>query len=504
MMVLVVLFLVCYGAVLAVICLYGVHRYWVLWTYLRRKGREEPALEQPPRPLPPVTVQLPMFNERLVAERVIEAACAIDYPRELLQIQVLDDSTDDSAGVARDCCARLAAAGHPVEYVHRRNRHGFKAGALAHGLETARGELIAVFDADFVPPPDILRRTVHHFTEPGVGMVQTRWTHLNRDDSLLTQVQAMFLDGHFVLEQTARAASGRWFTFNGTAGIWRRTCIEDAGGWQHDTLTEDTDLSYRAQMKGWKFRYLPAVCCPAELPPTVTAFLTQQHRWNKGHLQTAIKLLPQIVASRAPLTTKLEAWCHLTSPLVHLAIVALAILAVPVLLLPSVPDVMSFDADVAMVIGLLLITLGTLAACSFYVASQWAQGNGVLGTIARMPALMAVGIGISVTNARAVLEALFRRKSPFLRTPKYNGAAHSAADPQLARGRRLLPAGSLEVALGILMVMCFGLAIFRHYTIIGAPFLLLFAAGFLGIGLPSLRQGLTERSAGRASAGAAP
>jgi cellulose synthase/poly-beta-1,6-N-acetylglucosamine synthase-like glycosyltransferase len=238
------LLLVYYAAVLAVICLYGAHRYWVVWAFLRnrkRSGEVEPAGRFDR--LPSVTIQLPMFNERHVAQRVIEAACAIDYPRDLLQVQVLDDSTDESGEIARRCCERLAAAGHNVEYVHRSNREGFKAGALAHGLASARGEFIAVFDADFVPPPDTLCRTIQHFTDPRLGMVQLRWSHLNRHASLLTEIQAMFLDGHFVVEQTARFGAGRWFNFNGTAGIWRRASIEDAGGWQHDTLTEDTDLS---------------------------------------------------------------------------------------------------------------------------------------------------------------------------------------------------------------------------------------------------------------------
>ncbi|MHC4826220.1 MAG: cellulose synthase family protein, partial [Planctomycetota bacterium] len=420
------LLLVYYAAVLAVICLYGAHRYWVVWAFLRnrkRSGEVEPAGRFDR--LPSVTIQLPMFNERHVAQRVIEAACAIDYPRDLLQVQVLDDSTDESGEIARRCCERLAAAGHNVEYVHRSNREGFKAGALAHGLASARGEFIAVFDADFVPPPDTLCRTIQHFTDPRLGMVQLRWSHLNRHASLLTEIQSMFLDGHFVVEQTARFGTGRWFNFNGTAGIWRRTSIEDAGGWQHDTLTEDTDLSYRAQLKGWRFRYLPTVDCPAEVPPTVSAFLTQQHRWNKGLVQTAIKLLPRILSSPAPLKTKIEAWFHLTSPLVHLAILLLAMLAAPLVLLPWRPESLSLSPPLALGIGVALIALGTLAACTFYIASQWAQGLGIWQTIARMPALMSLGIGISVVNARAVVEAVLGRKSPFLRTPKYAGALDS-------------------------------------------------------------------------------
>jgi cellulose synthase/poly-beta-1,6-N-acetylglucosamine synthase-like glycosyltransferase len=487
--------LACYAAVLAIICAYGAHRYWVVWAFLRnrrRAGAVEPAGRF--ATLPAVTVQLPMYNEHRVARRVIEAACAIDYPRDLLQVQVLDDSNDECAAIAAGCCSRLADAGHDIEYVHRADRHGFKAGALAHGLETARGEIIAVFDADFVPPPDVLRRTIDHFTDPEMGMIQMRWSHLNRHESLLTEIQSMYLDGHFVVEQTARFGSGRWFNFNGTAGLWRRAAIDDAGGWQHDTLTEDTDLSYRAQLRGWRFRYLPDVACPAEVPPTVSAFLTQQHRWNKGLVQTAIKLMPRIAASPAPFKTRLEAWFHLTSPVVHLAIVLLALLAAPLVLLPWRPESLWLSPLAALAVGGSLLILGTVAACTFYVTSQWAQGGGVWRTIARLPALMSLGIGISLTNSRAVVEAVMGRRSAFVRTPKFAGARQSAADPVLKRPSRL-PPGSAELLLGLLMSLCLAAALLRPHTIIGAPFLLLFASGYLGVGLPRLRRAWERRTA---------
>ena len=480
-------YLLYYVAVLTVICIYGAHRYWVVWLFLRQRRRGPPPAPERFDRLPSVTVQLPMFNELNVAERVIEAACAIDYPPELLEVQVLDDSTDESADVARRCSERLAEAGHDVTYIHRDNREGFKAGALANGLETSQGELIAVFDADFVPPPDVLRRSVDHFTDPSVGMTQLRWTHLNRDDSLLTRVQAMYLDGHFVIEQTARAYSGRWFNFNGTAGIWRRRCIDEAGGWQHDTLTEDTDLSYRAQMRGWRFKYLPDVACPAEVPPTVSAFLTQQHRWNKGLIQTAIKLMPAIMTCKAPLKTKIEAWFHLTSPVVHVAILLLAILAVPFLVLPVMTGPPPISPQLAFGLGLGFLVLGTLAASAFYMTSQWAQGMSPWQTLLRLPALMAIGVGVSVTNSRAVIEAVLRRQSPFVRTPKYAGAQRSTTDPVLRR-RQIVAPGLVEFGLGCLMVVCIGLTFVRPYTLVGAPFLALFACGYLGIGLPSLRR----------------
>ncbi len=479
----------CYSAVLAIVCLYGFHRYWVVWTLLRNRDRiRELPPSEPPAKLPSVTVQLPMYNERHVARRAIETACAIDYPRELLQVQVLDDSTDESAGEARRCCLRMAAAGYDIQYVHRDDRRGFKAGALAAGMERASGEFIAIFDADFVPPPDVLRKSIGHFADPGLGMVQMRWGHLNRGESLLTEIQALFLDGHFVVEQTARAAAGRWFNFNGTAGVWRRTCIEDAGGWTHDTLTEDTDLSYRAQLRGWRFLYLPALTCPAELPPTVGAFMTQQHRWNKGLTQTAIKLLPRILAGRAPWPTKLEAFFHLTSPLVNLATVGLAILGAAMLLVPWRSEGPGLAAPFALALGAAMVMLGLAAACIFYVTSQTAQGRGALRAIGRLPALLALGIGISLNNARGVVGAMLRRPSPFVRTPKFAGSRRGLHEPA-AKGRRR---GGAELALGALMAACFVVAVLRPHTLIGAPFMLLFACGYLGLGIPGCRRAWEE------------
>jgi cellulose synthase/poly-beta-1,6-N-acetylglucosamine synthase-like glycosyltransferase len=405
-------------------------------------------------------------------------------------VQVLDDSTDASAEVARLCCARLTAAGRNVEYIHRENREGFKAGALAEGLNTATGRFIAVFDADFVPPRDILHQMIHHFADDSIGMVQARWSHLNRDDSLLTQVQAMYLDGHFVVEQAARALNGRWFNFNGTAGIWRRETIDDAGGWQHDTLTEDTDLSYRAQLKGWNFRYLPDVCCPAEVPPTVSAFLGQQHRWNKGLIQTAIKLLPTILRSNAPLRTKVEAWFHLTSPLVHLFILLLVLLVLPAMFVPW--PIKNAPPALGIGLGVLFMLLGALAAGVFYLASQTSQGLSGWRTLLRLPALMAMGVGISVVNSRAVIEALFGRQSPFVRTPKYNGERDSEVDPVVKKHKRLIPNGVLEVLLGVAMLISLACTFTQPHTIVAIPFLVLFAVGYLAIGIPALRAALAK------------
>jgi hypothetical protein len=382
-----------------------------------------------------------------------------------------------------------------VVHVHRDDRTGYKAGALAHGLETARGDLVAMFDADFIPPPDILRRSVHHFTDDRIGLVQTRWEHLNRDESLLTRIQALSLDGHFVIEQAARARSGRWFNFNGTAGIWRRACIDDAGGWRYDTLTEDTDLSYRAQINGWRFRFLSEVTCPAELPPTIGAFMTQQHRWNKGLTQTALKLLPTIVRARASWRTKLDAFFHLTSPLPYAAMLLLTLLVAPAFFI-GLPRT-GISPGLALGLGVGCLGLGTLAACTFYVASQWAQRLPLLPAILRLPALMALGVGISVLNTRAILEALVGRDSPFVRTPKYAGEADSAPDPSVAR-RRLLPPGIVEFGLGLVMIACGALTFTEPFTLVGLPFIALFGTGYLAVGIPQILRwsGLSQRVAG--------
>jgi cellulose synthase/poly-beta-1,6-N-acetylglucosamine synthase-like glycosyltransferase/Leucine-rich repeat (LRR) protein len=485
-----------YAIAVCAICFYGVHRYWLTWRFLSdRQARASPKPAGQFTELPRVTVQLPMFNERHVAERIIEAVCALDYPHDRLQIQVLDDSTDDSADpaaggplggggatIARHCCERMAAAGHPVEYLHRSGREGFKSGALAAGLKSASGEFIVVFDADFLPAPDFLRQTIHYFTDPQVGVVQAEWSHINRADSWLTELQAMFLDGHFVMEQTVRSRSQRWFNFNGTAGVWRRSCIDDAGGWQHDTLTEDTDLSYRAQFKGWKFLYLPTVRCDGELPPTMTAFLGQQHRWTKGLIQTAKKLLPRILLSKASWKIKLEAWYHLTSPVMYLVMFLVTGIALPALFLATP---FTDQAGLALTVGLGTLLLGTLAAAAFYVVSQRAQGFPLGRTLLKVPLLMALGIGISAVNARAVVAALLGFRSPFVRTPKFG--ARGDCDPDPTPSRRLrFPAGLMELLMAGVLFACFVLSLLRPFTLIGAPFLILFALGYSGVGLLSL------------------
>src|SRR6201997_126741 len=357
--------LIPYFIVLITLAFYGMHRYQLVYLYYKHRKNKVTEPESHFTELPRVTIQLPIFNEQYVIDRLVDCVCKMEYPREKLQIQVLDDSTDETVDVARGVVERYAALGHPISYHHRANRHGFKAGALAEGLNSAKGEFVAIFDADFVPPPDFLMRTIHHFTDPKIGMVQTRWTHINRNYSFLTEVEAILLDGHFVLEHSGRARSDVFFNFNGTAGIWRRRTIEEAGGWQHDTLTEDTDLSYRAQLKGWKFVYRQDIECPAELPVEMTAFKTQQARWAKGLIQTAKKILPRVLKSKQPFRVKLEAWYHLTANISYPLMIVLSVLLLPAMIIRFYQGWFQM-----LYIDLPLFLASTFSISSFYLVSQ--------------------------------------------------------------------------------------------------------------------------------------
>jgi cellulose synthase/poly-beta-1,6-N-acetylglucosamine synthase-like glycosyltransferase len=439
--------------------------------------------EAPPR----VTVQLPLFNEMNVVERLIGAVARLDYPRDRLQIQVLDDSTDETTLIARRCVEHWRSEGLDIQHVHRTNRDGFKAGALENGLGSATGEFVAVFDADFVPPPDFVRRTVSFFTDPEVGMVQVRWEHLNRTASALTQVQSILLDGHFVIEHTARNRSGRFFNFNGTAGIWRRETIADAGGWQHDTLTEDLDLSYRAQLAGWKFVFLPEVAAPAEIPADVSAFKAQQHRWAKGSIQTAMKLLPRIFRSDLPWAVKKEAFFHLTANFAYLLMIPLAIL-MPITVVVRV----SQGWVEVLLLDLPFFAAATLSVCVFYVASQREIQATPWQRVKYLPFLMALGIGMAVNQSRAVLEALLGHQTGFTRTPKSGGAGKAAAAP---RARRYRVAVSLQPFLELTLAAYFTLAVIwvvDRGVWYSLPFLLLFQAGFAYVGFMSAVEGLRD------------
>ncbi len=477
------IFLVIYFCVLAIVSIYGAHRYFMAFLYYRHKYN---TLEPLPfeGPLPRVTIQLPLFNEMYVCERLIESVCAIEYPRERLEIQVLDDSTDETQRIAAASVEQWRERGVDVVYIHRDNRAGFKAGALENGLALAKGDLIAVFDADFVPDPDFLRRTVRFFSNAKVGMVQVRWGHLNREFSMLTQAQAMMLDGHFIIEHTARNRSGRFFNFNGTAGIWRRQTIQDAGGWQHDTLTEDVDLSYRAQLKGWQFVYLPEVVSPAEVPVEMNAFKSQQHRWAKGSIQTAKKLLPAIFKSDLPWSVKIEAFFHLTNNLAYPLMVVTSIL-MPI----SVIVRLRHGWYAVLLLDFPFFVAATLSVCGFYIASQREIGLSWRRQLRYLPFLMSLGIGLSINNARAVFEALFNHNNVFTRTPKLGmGGIDKGWALKRYRGSRLSLQPFIEIALGVYLSFAVWF-VAGHQLWASLPFLVLSQVGFLYVGLMSLFQG---------------
>jgi cellulose synthase/poly-beta-1,6-N-acetylglucosamine synthase-like glycosyltransferase len=476
--------LIPYFMVLILLASYGIHRYTLVYLYYRKRGNQTAQPTEEFAELPPVTIQLPIFNEQYVVDRLLQAVCRLDYPRAKLDIQLLDDSTDETANVARELVDHYAAQGFPVTYVHRTNRAGFKAGALHEGLKTAKGEFIAIFDADFVPPPDFLLRTIHHFVDPGVGMVQTRWTHINRSYSFLTEVEAILLDGHFVLEHSGRARHNVFFNFNGTAGIWRRQAIDDAGGWEHDTLTEDTDLSYRAQLKGWKFIYRQDIECPAELPVEMTAFKTQQARWAKGLIQTGKKILPRVLRSEQPFRVKLEAWYHLTANLSYPLMVILSVLLLPAMVIRFYQGWFQM-----LYIDIPLFLASTFSISSFYLVSQrelfprtW------LRTVLYLPFLMALGIGLTLTNTIAVLEALLGKQSAFARTPKYRVETKKDVVRATKYRKRLgwVPWAELLIGSYFALTVYYALDNENYLTV---PFLLLFVVGYWYTGLMSLLQG---------------
>ncbi len=491
------LFMTVYTVMLILVSMYGLHRWaLVILYYLHR--HKAPHLGERFDELPRVTIQLPMYNEKYVAERVIERVCRLDYPRDRLQIQVLDDSTDETVEVARQAVAKAAERGFDIEYRHRDQRVGYKAGALQEGLKTAKGEFIAIFDADFVPKADFLQRSIHYFTDPRVCVVQTRWDHLNRNDSLLTRSQAIFLDGHFAIEHVARNRSQRFMSFNGTAGTWRRKAIEDAGGWQHDTLTEDLDLSYRAQMKGWKFVFLPELTSPAELPAEMNAFKAQQFRWTKGGAQTALKLLPKVMLSRLPLKVKAEAFFHLTAFCMHIFMLVLLTLMFPALYLRTVP--LTEGTVWRSVFDVSVITLATLSAAAFYLASQFELTRDWRTALKYLPMMMALGVGLSVSNSKAILEAWLGRRSEFVRTPKYGnrqriGGQSDGPGSKRRRKRHWLP--YVELMFGLYMSVCVVAGLIELRAAMGTPFMVIYAFGFYYVAVTSFlaqrRPVLAER-----------
>jgi cellulose synthase/poly-beta-1,6-N-acetylglucosamine synthase-like glycosyltransferase len=492
------LVVVLYLAILLCLAVYGFHRSQLVFLYYRhRDGRPRPVGRF--TDLPPVTVQLPLYNEMYVVERLLDSVVGLRYPRDRFQVQVLDDSTDETQEICKRKIADLRASlpDLDIQYIHRRDRTGFKAGALDNGLKTATGTIILILDADFLPKPDMLEKTVHYFCDPKIAVVQCRWEHLNRDFSALTEAQALLLDGHFVMEHAGRAWSGRFFNFNGTAGLWRRAAIGPSGGWQHDTLTEDMDLSYRAQLAGWKFVYVPEVAAPAELPVEMSAFKAQQFRWAKGSLQVAMKLLPRIFRSNATWAQKSEAFFHLTNNFAYPLLILLSLLLLPNLMFRTTHGV----RDVLM-IDLPLFLGTTMSLATFYLASQkeiarfdhpdrkpgfpwWA--------LARLPLVLSLGIGLCVNQTRAVLEAILGKDTEFVRTPKHGirGKLESWSSKKYRAARSLTPV--IELALAAYFMVTMAVA-FDHGHYLSMPFLALFLAGYLYVGGSSLWQGEIGRS----------
>lgn len=411
-----ILLVVAYFSVLLVLCCYGLHRSYLVFTCLRHRRALEAAkhtIEVPEAELPPVTVQLPLYNEATVVCRLLDAVATMDYPRDRLEIQVLDDSDDETRQLAMAKVAEMQRNGLDAVYVRRPDRHGYKAGALDYGLSRAKGDLIAIFDADFVPQPDFLRSVVGHFQDDRIGMVQTRWGHLNRHETLMTGVQALMLDGHHLVENRARYGAGHMFNFSGTGGIWRASAIADAGGWQHDTLTEDLDLSYRAQLVGWRFVYREDVVTPAELPVEMSAFRAQQFRWAKGTVQTARKLLLHVLRQDLPLGKRVEAFFHMTPHFAYPLMILLSVLLLPTLaLMPAVDLSSMLMVDLPLVIG----ATGSLAA--FYCHAELAQGRSPWGALRRLPMVIALGAGLAPHLTRAVFQGLRSMAGEFVRTPK--------------------------------------------------------------------------------------
>jgi cellulose synthase/poly-beta-1,6-N-acetylglucosamine synthase-like glycosyltransferase len=476
--------LILYFTILGVLAVYGMYRVKQVidfWRYRHIVPQPDGHFNE--GELPRITVQLPLFNEMYVVERLLKAVTDIDYPRDRFAIQVLDDSTDETVKIAEDLVAKYAQSGFDIEYIHRSDRTGFKAGALANGLKTAKSELLAIFDADFVPNPDCLRKLVDFFTDPMVACAQMRWSHINGHYNLLTRLQTIILDGHFVVEQTTRNRTGGFFNFNGTAGIWRRSAIEMSGGWQHDTLTEDTDLSFRAQLMGWKFVYLLDEEAPAEIPVDINAFKAQQRRWAKGVMQVGIKLYPRIWRAPLPMRVRLEMFFRLTGNISYPLMILASLLQFPLLLVRYNQPFYHL-----MILDLPLLFFSTVSVVLFYGTAVSYLDKKRAPRMLHLPLVMALGIGLAFSNARAVLEAVLGVKSEFIRTPKYHiegGHDETWKQKKYRRKRGLLPLVELSFSVYFLLAIMYAVRMHMWGTI---PFLFLFCFGFGYMGTMSVLQ----------------
>jgi cellulose synthase/poly-beta-1,6-N-acetylglucosamine synthase-like glycosyltransferase len=471
---------------LLILFTFGAHGFVMVYHYLKHRGKD---IELPPLPREPVvTIQLPIYNEYYVVERIIDSVCSLEYPKEKLEIQVLDDSTDETLEVVAAIVKKYQELGYDIKHIHRTNRSGFKAGALKNGLETARGEFVAIFDADFVPNTDFIRKTLpYFFFDERLALVQTRWEHLNSEYSLLTRAQAMALDAHFVMEQGVRNKVGFFINFNGTGGIWRKAAIYDSGDWQADTLTEDLDLSYRAQLRGWKFKYLNDVTSPAELPAEVNALKSQQFRWTKGAIETARKILPEVWKSNIPLRVKIHSTFHLTNNLAFPFILLAGILNVPLIFIKQQGG---HDLYFAMMSVFVLAFIGSFL---FYTFSQKAVHSDWRRRLLLFPLFMAGSMGFAVNNTRAVFEGLLKKRSEFVRTPKYR--IEGKKDPWLQKKYVPLKLSWVVFVELALAVYCFfGVISSLYYLEIAAvPFQLLYFLGFSFVSALSIKHAFEAR-----------
>lgn len=486
------LWLIVYLFALVSLLVYGMNCYLLMLFYRFNQRRaivkhkeilQEFYQNVPAADWPSATIQLPIFNECYVVERLIESVCRIDWPKDLLEIQVLDDSTDETVNIAQALVADMQREGVDIVYHHRQNRNGYKTGALKEGLRAAKGELVGIFDADFIPNPNFLKVSVPYFENPGVGMLQTRWGHINGDYSLLTKAQSMGIDGHFGVEQASRAWSGFFLNFNGTAGVWRKKTIEDAGGWQADTLTEDLDLSYRAQLRGWKLCFAPTVVCPAEVPVTINAFKSQQHRWAKGSIQTAKKNLGNLFRADLPLLVKIQAFLHLTHYMVHPMMLLVVLTSIPMLYSQWFFDHLAFPVMI-----FTILCLATFGPSSLYLFSQRVLYPDWKKRIKYLPFLMCLGTGIAVNNTKAVLEALLKIESGFIRTPKYGIKRRGQRWHNMKYSMPLTPVSVLEFFLGLYSLT--GLMLFLFFSkYLVSPFLLIYTLGFFYVFFLSVKHG---------------
>ena len=471
---------------LMILLFFGSHGFVMMYYHYKYRMNNPRSKSQHDEEL--VTIQLPLYNELYVVERLINAVCKIEYPKDKLEIQVLDDSTDETVDVVAQLVKQKQEEGFDIQHIRRPNREGFKAGALKEGLKTAKGTFVAIFDADFIPKSDFLINTLKYFTSDKVGMVQTRWEHLNEDYSILTRIQALALDGHFVIEQTVRNKAGFFINFNGTGGVWRKECIEDAGNWHADTLTEDLDLSYRAQLKGWKFVFLRDFTTPAELPSEMNALKAQQFRWTKGAIETAKKILPLVWKAKIPFKLKIHSTFHLTNNIVFPFILLAAILNVPLIFIKNAGPYWNFFNFMAIFI------IAFIGSFLFYTYSQKDVYPDWRKKIALFPLFMAGTMGLALNNTRAVIEGLMSRKSEFVRTPKFKvvNKKEDLAKNKYLKGTKIQASTYVELLLAVYCLIGVSASIY-FMEIAALPFQLMFFFGFASVSIMSLRQAFLRR-----------